>query len=582
MAVRLSKVAREFNVGLSVLVEFLHSKGIKISNDPNSKLTDEDYNLIVKELSSDSEVKKEINLVGLKNASKIDLDTLNQKAIQNIKVVGKIDLDALNQSTARKAKEISSKVSSKRKNLNESNILFHIIVLETKPSMDEDYIRLSYNSEGYYAELPTLLYNKSTSILFSTIEKEDQTCSLYQILDRTEINNLLVPENDFFIVKGEYKYQLLLEELFNKLPTNFSIYNQIRNIHLELLYSEKKYIEDLEWSDSNRSLILALKTKPFVIMSGPSGTGKSHRVIDLAKSFYNLSKHFQHRYTPNYNLQAVKPNWFDSTELLGYISPNTQNFVDTEFLNFVQQAESQPNTPHFVCLDEMNLARVEYYFAELLSKIEMRFFNSDGKYGDVYISTISPHKYTFPANLFIVGTVNMDDTTHSFSRKVLDRAMIFEIPIPDLKIDFSSKDREHTNIQYYSSHILLNDNIDVNTAYKKLGKHGEVLVDFLVKCNEILKKTPFSFAYRLRNESLLYCYHNFRIKKKPQDWFNICLDEILNMKILPRVEGDRPEINECLRELETLCREQHLNNAKEKISEMLLKFDLFGYTSYFN
>lgn len=582
MAVRLSKVAREFNVGISTLTEFLHSKGIKISSDPNGKLTDEDYNLIVKEFSSDSDIKKESSLVDLKKIRKINLDTSNQQAIQNIKVVGTIDLDALNQSTANKTKEKSSKLSVKRENLNKSNILFHVIILDTNPSMDENYIRLSYNSNGYYAELPTLLYNKSTSILFSTIEKEDQDCSLYQILDRIEINSLFVPENDFLIVKGDYKYQSLLEELFNKLPTSFSVYNQIRNIHLQLLYSEKEYIEDLKWSDPNRSLILALKTKPFVILSGLSGTGKSHRVVDIAKSFYNLSKQFQHRYTPNYNLQAVKPNWFDSTELLGYISPNTQNFVDTEFLNFVQQAESHPNTPHFVCLDEMNLARVEYYFAELLSKIEMRFFNSDGKYESVCISTISPRKYTFPANLFIVGTVNMDDTTNSLSRKVLDRAMIFETPIPDLKIDFSLKDSERTNIQYYSSNILLNDNIDVKTAYKNLGEHGEILVDFLVKCNDILKKTPFSFAYRLRNESLLYCYHNFRIKNKPQDWFNICLDEILNMKILPRVEGDRPEINECLRELATLCSEQHLNNAKEKISEMLLKFDLFGYTSYFN
>lgn len=559
MTIRLNKITRDLNIGISTIVEFLKNKGYTVEANPNTKITDEQYNLLISEFGADKQMR--------------------QQALSKLKVVGKIDLDALNRQVVPKGK---NKPYVKRENLTKPNILFHVIVIDANPLADEDCIRLSYNKEGYYAQISTLLYNKHTSILFSTIEEESQDCSLYRILDRIKIVDLFIPENDFLIIEGDYKYQLLLEKLFDSIPANFSIYNKIRKIHLQLLYSGKKYIEDIKWSDSNRLLIFALKTKPFVILSGLSGTGKSCKVVDLAKSFYNLSEQFQNRYTPNYNLQSVKPNWFDSTELLGYISPNTQKFVDTEFLEFVRLAESHPNTPYFVCLDEMNLARVEYYFAELLSKVEMRFFNSDGKYESVCISTISPYKYTFPANLFIIGTVNMDDTTNSFSRKVLDRAMVFETPIPDLKQDFSLEYAKPMDTQYYSSDILLKDNIDIKTAYERLGEYGETLVDFLIECNEILKTTPFGFAYRLRNESLLYCYHNFKVKDKPLDWFNVCLDEILRMKILPRIEGDRSEINDCLIKLETLCDGHHLYTAKEKISEMLTKFNVFGYTSYFN
>ena len=135
---------------------------------------------------------------------------------------------------------------------------------------------------------------------------------------------------------------------------------------------------------------------------------------------------------------------------------------------------------------------------------------------------------------------------------------------------------------YYAADILLRDNIDVNIAYKRLGNDGDHLILALEEINFILKETPFKYAFRLRNEAILYTYYTSKIKDKPDDWFHFCLDEILCMKILPRLEGDNVNLKQALNELEVYAEKQSLDNAHMKISEMLDKIDKIGYTSYFN
>lgn len=557
MARRLNKVTRDFNIGISTAVKFLQKKGHTVEANPNTKISEEQYELLLSEFGTEK---------------------IEKQSETGIKVVGKIDLDALNRLNSVRRKEKSDRVKLPyREDLNTPNYLFHILLTESSPLENEDYIHLYLNEKGYYNQLPTLIYNSRTSVLYYTIEEEDNNCSLYRIVERIQNIKLKISEDDLFILKGDNTHHTVLENLFDNLPFDTIVFNMVKEIHFQLLYPNG-YIRNINWGDSNRQIILALKSKPFIILSGLSGTGKSSKVVSLAKSFYNLSHQFNNKYTLNYCLQTVKPNWFDSTELLGYISPSSQHFIDTEFLRFVKRAEEHPNTPHFVCLDEMNLARVEYYFAEILSKIEMRSFNAKGKYESICIS----ENYSFPSNLFIIGTVNMDDTTNSFSKKVLDRAMIFETPIPDLKEGLSTEEGVANDILHYSADILLRDNIDIQTAYKQLAEAGEKLIIFLIECNQILLKTPFGFAYRLRNESLTYLYHNFRIEDKPENWFNICIDEILTMKILPRIEGDRPEIKQCLLAFQTLSEKDGFKHAQKKIEEMLVKFESLGYTSYFN
>ncbi len=151
--------------------------------------------------------------------------------------------------------------------------------------------------------------------------------------------------------------------------------------------------------------------------------------------------------TPSNSLfLSVRPDWRDSTSLLGYYNPLTETYEWTDFLRFLlrardnYKANGKDALAWFVILDEMNLAHVEYYFADLLSIIESGR-DDDGwsrepirlTYPDAKTDNPPPHEIHLPPNLYIIGTVNMDETTHAFSPKVLDRA--FTIELTD--VDFS-------------------------------------------------------------------------------------------------------------------------------------------------
>ncbi|MFN8143509.1 MAG: hypothetical protein U0073_03725 [Bacteroidia bacterium] len=203
--------------------------------------------------------------------------------------------------------------------------------------------------------------------------------------------------------------------------------------------------------------LISIKTKPFIILAGLSGTGKSRLVRTLAYQFNNIKADKQSNRNPptNFQLIKVKPNWHDSSELLGYESriSGKDRFVVTDFIRFIVKAWQYPNTPFFLCLDEMNLAPVEQYFAEYLSAIETRRVSAGKIKTDALISAKLITKYadkvagvdstfdlwneheldlsnkeiqnelktnglSLPQNLIVMGTVNMDETTHSFSRKV--------------------------------------------------------------------------------------------------------------------------------------------------------------------
>lgn len=190
---------------------------------------------------------------------------------------------------------------------------------------------------------------------------------------------------------------------------------------------------------------LSLKSKPFVILAGTSGTGKTRLVRLFAEAIGATSQNGR------YKLVSVRPDWSDSSDLFGHVNLNDK-FIPGAIIDFVKQAELDSRNPYFLCLDEMNLARVEYYLSDILSIIETReyvdgkvttdplitenYYGADitakGKYGVVRI----------PENLYIIGTVNMDETTFPFSRKVLDRANTIEFSTVELLANFDSTQGE--------------------------------------------------------------------------------------------------------------------------------------------
>lgn len=360
-----------------------------------------------------------------------------------------------------------------------------------------------------------------------------------------------------------------------------------------------------------------LRTKPFMLLAGISGTGKSRIVRKLA--FKSCPKELQDKdgtEPGNYCMIEVKPNWHDSTELLGYWSNLNKRYMFTKFTKFLVKAKMYPNVPFFVCLDEMNLAPVEQYLAEFLSVLETRksveeedgsiviksgvlidkeYFRSIGKVGkgdkeqgfatckndrDIYMklfdivdeeemkavpqneeTSLLDTGLTLPENVFVIGTVNMDDTTHQFSRKVIDRAMTIEMNGGALTDIFCDKDdltytekpltMDDLRAEYISAKEVIKNcsavtgNEDILKYIK--GETEDGLPQRLEEINKALYGTPFMVSYRVMNELTIYLA--VLLDKAEEDGqaislevckqlANTAIDKILLMKILPRVEGD--------------------------------------------
>ena len=300
-------------------------------------------------------------------------------------------------------------------------------------------------------------------------------------------------------------------------------------------------------------LLAALRAKPFAILAGHSGTGKSRYVKKLAYMTCNMDELRNEKQLPgNYLLLQVKPNWHDSTELLGFRNAmDGERYQKTKLIEFLFRAYQFKDTPFFLCLDEMNLAPVEQYFAEFLSSMESaepvplnditvkddNLFDLGCEWKAAY-DYLAANGFSIPKNLFIVGTVNMDETTNQFSRKVLDRA--FTIEMTD--VDF--KNYGHVTQPSYA------DTIEEEKIQALL--NGEKFVDKLdaedvaegaplVKVQKALEPTAFAVAYRFANEYTLLkraiaCFDKDSTMKLD------ALDQAVLMKILPRVAGEKDYI----------------------------------------
>lgn len=373
-----------------------------------------------------------------------------------------------------------------------------------------------------------------------------------------------------------------------------------------------------EITDKQIPYLTALRTKPFMLLAGISGTGKSRIVREMAKACWKEGDpEFGKNHPKNFCMVQVKPNWHDSSELIGYVSRlNGEKFVVGPFLRFLAAAIKDPDTPYFLCLDEMNLAPVEQYFAEYLSVIESRKLNPDGiittdpiieyENTDAYGSLIDQlfdtpeerkayktdeggKRLTIPQNLFVVGTVNMDETTFSFSRKVLDRAMTIEMNEVDLH---GGLERGAGNEIGYIGNSIIGDAAEGCDIYEDNKELCDQVLTYLEQVNAILEGTPFKIAYRTRNEFLMYAVNRKKLDEKSQLWQS--LDEMTSMKILSRIEGDEERTKKVLDDLKALVEEQIASAippteegksasksiSAAKIEEMQKKLQATGFTSY--
>ena len=351
---------------------------------------------------------------------------------------------------------------------------------------------------------------------------------------------------------------------------NFYDYNGKLMSYQELFPTSNSCQENI--TSSSRPYITAIKSKPFLLLAGISGTGKSRIVRELARACWDVdSEEYKAHKPKNFEMVQVKPNWHDSSELIGYVSRiDGVRYVVGPFLKFMVKAIQDPNTPYFLCLDEMNLAPVEQYFAEFLSVVESRKVDKDGnvvtdplvdyssteEYKSLidqlfcddaerkaYLTEVGGKRLTIPQNLIVVGTVNMDETTFSFSRKVLDRAMTIEMNEVDLMAGLTNRHENIGKIEFADIIGKAVEGVDVYAAHQAV---CDKAIAYLESINATLDKTPFKIAYRTRNELLLYVVNNLSWKTDDElEDFVIAraLDEITCMKILTRIEGDETKVS---------------------------------------
>jgi hypothetical protein len=327
-----------------------------------------------------------------------------------------------------------------------------------------------------------------------------------------------------------------------------------------------------------RNYYVALKTRPFVILSGVSGTGKT-RLTHLFAEFLTGNTDQQYRLLP------VRPDWTDSTPLFGYhniLAGPEGRYVSTRFLDILQEA-GRPENAHkayFVCLDEMNLARVEYYFSDFLSAMEApdREIHLQGAHGGTGIP--------IPVNFFVSGTVNSDETTHAFSRKVLDRANTIEfneVYLAEFGRGFVSPGRSGIQVsipcsRQFQSLFLASRVTDVALARGRLQGIDSALPDrilsLLVGLNQALALSQLSFGYRVRDELLRYLANSFDDRGTglfdPNATRNalIALDFQILQKILPRLSGTQEQVEDAVRALVVQllpASEPHLADASSNL-----------------
>ena len=340
-----------------------------------------------------------------------------------------------------------------------------------------------------------------------------------------------------------------------------------------------------------KNFYLCMKTKPFVILAGTSGTGKTKLVRLFAESI-----------GAEYKLVSVRPDWSDSSDLFGHTDLQGE-YVDGAITEFVNLACANLEKPHILCLDEMNLARVEYYLSDYLSLIETRRFKDDRIVTDnVKLDKSAEKKYKdlyLPENLYVVGTVNMDETTFPFSKKVLDRANTIEFSEVNLKPDFSVPDEINpislTNAFLKTKYLVLTKDVK-----KEQQSFINDICEELTRVNDILLDANLHVGYRVRDEIVFYMLNNEESKLlKKEEAF----DYELLQKILPRIQGSSAAVKHVLEELFKYCMDdtaaldsesgnvgsimlQKASDAKKypnsakKIAYMMTRYEEDGFTSY--
>lgn len=355
---------------------------------------------------------------------------------------------------------------------------------------------------------------------------------------------------------------------------------------------EFKDLPEVLKTDFARRYITSLLAKPFVILTGNSGTGKTR----ISKQFAEYLEWESDEGKKNWVIIPVGADWTDNTKILGYYNPLAEDgngkYEKTKIVELIEEANRHKEIPYFVILDEMNLSHVERYFSDFLSHMETPDtpFELEGY----------TRRLDYLENMFVVGTVNIDETTYMFSPKVLDRANVIEF-----------KPQKEDVFKVFSAAGTVGKMVPVNDgsaqAFLKLAKEirtGKFAVDedlthyytdvdgdftgsnldyvegVFSDIYEIVQKYDFEFAFRTVKEIRNYIAAAYELLEKTEFNLNQIIDEQLLQKILPKIHGNKKEIGQMLEELTGLCDKYSLVLSKKKIEQMKGKLAKVQYASF--
>lgn len=326
----------------------------------------------------------------------------------------------------------------------------------------------------------------------------------------------------------------------------------------------------------------AAAAKPFVILTGNSGTGKTKLAQLLARWLAGASDENASRYT----VVPVGADWTDNRNVVGFVNHLRKDagqnplYASTPVLDLVLRARSDPARPWFLILDEMNLSHVERYFSDFLSAMEShRTIPLHGEKNEVFTAAGAsvPPEISFPDNLFVIGTVNVDETTYMFSPKVLDRANVIEFRIdPTQAKEFLAQTRREVN--------SIDPSQAAGAAFLEVSRRARGLSSpalpppedkLLQECRRtvedlfaILHDSRLEFAFRTIAEIMRYITVDFTLSPDKPKWsWRDCVDAQVLQKILPKLHGSRRRMEPILASLASYCERRDANCAKQLLEQ---------------
>ena len=333
---------------------------------------------------------------------------------------------------------------------------------------------------------------------------------------------------------------------------------------------------------------LSLMSKPFVILTGISGTGKTK----IAQLFADYICEDDDEETTKSRIAfvPVRPDWMDNRGLLGYFNILDGRYYTSRVLELLIAAEKDPQRPYFVIFDEMNLARVEYYFSDFLSLLESRTDDRpkgeslrlhDRGIVETNTGLTVPGQLHIPANVYFTGTVNVDESTYMFSPKVLDRANVIEfneVDLPGRETNtqthgFEFKDPDIRRQLQPRSPATLKDYNHLKELSGDVDKTVEELINLLEPYN-------MHFGYRVANEIARFITLTSELLSGNIDHITAAMDIQILQKILPKFHGTAAKLEDPLKALHAYCSSSGYQRSATKLDRMLKRLSTQDYTSF--